>query len=93
MSKTGRKISGFFKAMILALVSFFVIFLFFPDVSEKLFGISLKSSPEITQKADEVVSDVKETTSNIVKETVQNTTENVLNSVLNNSNNTKDDTK
>jgi len=93
VSKTGRKISGFFKAMILAIVSFFVIFLFFSDVSEKLFGISIKGSPEITQKAVEVADTVRETTTNVVKETVQNTTESVVNSVLNSLDNTKDDTK
>ena len=68
MSKSGRKISGFFKAMLLAIVSFFVIFLFFSDISEKLFGTSIKGSPKIAQKAGEMLEDAKEAT-----EAVKNT--------------------
>ena len=41
-TKGTRKISGFLWAMAIAVVSFFVIFLFFPDVSYKFFGVSVK---------------------------------------------------
>lgn len=41
MSKGTRKITGFLWAMLLAVLSFFVIFIFFQDVSEKAFGVSM----------------------------------------------------
>jgi len=58
MSKSGRRISGFFKAMLLAVLGFFVIFLFFPDLSESLFGVSLRGTPELTEKVTEKVGEV-----------------------------------
>jgi predicted PurR-regulated permease PerM len=74
MSKSGRKISGFLKAMLLAIISFFVVFFFLPDTSEKLFGVSIKSSPEVSKKAEELVEDAKDTVSetvtNVVKDTI-----------------------
>ncbi len=73
MSKSGRKISGFFKAMLLAVISFFVVFFFLPDTSERLFGVSIKSSPEVTKKAEELVEDAKEAVSETVSEAVKDT--------------------
>jgi predicted PurR-regulated permease PerM len=74
MSKSGRKISGFLKAMLLAVVTFFVVFFFLPDTSERLFGVSIQSSPEVTKKAEELVEDAKDTVSetvtNVVKDTI-----------------------
>ncbi len=74
MSKSGRKISGFLKAMLLAVVTFFVVFFFLPDTSERLFGVSIKSSPEVSKKAEELVEDAKDTVSetvtNVVKDTI-----------------------
>ena len=74
MSKSGRKISGFLKAMLLAVVTFFVVFFFLPDTSERLFGVSNKSSPEVSKKAEELVEDAKDTVSetvtNVVKDTI-----------------------
>ena len=74
MSKSGRKISGFLKAMLLAVITFFVVFFFLPDTSERLFGVSIKSSPEVTKKAEELVEDAKDTVSetvtNVVKDTI-----------------------
>lgn len=60
MSKSGRKISGFFKAMLVAIVSFFIIYIFLPDTSERLFGVSIKSSPEVTQKVTQFVEESKD---------------------------------
>ncbi len=71
MSKSGRKISGFLKAMLLAIISFFVVFFFLPDTSEKLFGVSIKSSPEVTQKAEELVDEAKDKVSETVSDAVQ----------------------
>lgn len=60
MGKATRKLTGFLWALILAIVSFFVIFFFFPDVSHKFFGTSIrKSDVEDAKKAvEKTVSDV-----------------------------------
>lgn len=60
MAKGMRKITGFLWALILAVVSFFVIFLFFPDVSQKFFGVSLKKSDveKAKQTVEQTVTDV-----------------------------------
>lgn len=47
MAKTTRKITGFLWAMLLAVISFFIIFIFFPDVSNKFFGVSLKEPKKV----------------------------------------------
>ena len=73
MSKSGRKISGFLKAMVLAIISFFVVYFFLPETSEKLFGVSIKSSPEVTQKAEEVVEDAKDKVSEAITDAVKDT--------------------
>ena len=78
MSKSGRRISGFFKAMLLAVLGFFVIFLFFPDLSESLFGVSLRGTPELTEKVTEKVGEVAgsavDAATDVVKDVVQSTT-------------------
>ena len=60
MGKGTRKITGFLWALILAVVSFFVIFLFFPDVSNRFFGVSIRKSDvdKAKQTAAQTVSDV-----------------------------------
>lgn len=70
MSKAGRKISGFFTAMIIAVLSFFIVFFFFSDVSERVFGVSFKNSPELTQKASEAVDQAVEKVTDTVTEKV-----------------------
>lgn len=50
-----HKISGFFTAVILAIVSFFVLYLFFPEYSEKFLGTSIKSD----KKAQATVKETK----------------------------------
>ncbi len=37
------RFSGFLSALILAVGSFFVLFLFFPDLSDRFFGVSMKN--------------------------------------------------
>lgn len=59
--------------MLLAIISFFVIFFFLPDTSERLFGVSFKSSPEISQKAGELMEEVKDKASDAVSDVVQDT--------------------
>ena len=53
MGKATRKLTGFLWALIIAIVSFFVIFLFFPKVSDRFFGVSLSKSDK--DKAKEAV--------------------------------------
>jgi len=81
MTKGGRKISGFFKAMLLAVLSFFVLFLFFPDVSESLFGVSLRGTPElkekVTEKVEEMAGQATDAASDAMKNVVQTTTNKV----------------
>lgn len=71
MGKGARKFTGFLWAMIIAIVSFFIIFIFFPDVSNKFFGVSIKP---------EKVAEVVDTTFETVKDTV---TEKVTDAVTN----------
>lgn len=82
MSKSGRKISGFLKAMLLAIISFFVVFFFLPDTSEKLFGVSIKSSPEVTQKAEELVDEAIDKGSEIVSGVVTDAVQDKINKNL-----------
>ena len=53
MGKGTRRLTGFLWALIIAIVSFFVIFLFFPKVSDRFFGVSLSKSDK--DKAKEAV--------------------------------------
>jgi len=53
MGKGTRRLTGFLWALIIAIVSFFVIFLFFPKVSDRFFGVSLSKSDK--EKAKEAV--------------------------------------
>lgn len=72
MAKGIRKLSGFLWALILAIVSFFVIFLFFPDVSQKFFGVSLKKSDveKAKQTVEQTVTDVADKVENAVTDAV-----------------------
>ena len=92
MSKGSHKITGFLWALILAIVSFFVIFLFFPDVSYKFFGVSVKQpvgktvseaaekvADKVNESIDGAISDAAE---KIVDKTVE-TFDNALDSVSN----------
>jgi len=52
MGKGTRRLTGFLWAMIIAIVSFFVIFIFFPDVSHKFFGTAIRDSKKIGQAVE-----------------------------------------
>ncbi len=60
MGKATRKLSGFLWALILAVVSFFVIYFFFPDVSYRFFGVSIRKSDveKAKQAVEQTVTDV-----------------------------------
>lgn len=87
MSKSGRRISGFFKAMLLAVLSFFVVFLFFPDVSESLFGVSLRGNPElvdqVTRKAGDIAGSVVDTAVDTAKDLAKDATDVAVDAVSN----------
>ncbi len=82
MGKGARKIAGFLWALMIAVVSFFVIFIFFPDVSNRFFGVSVRGedvqrivkdigdtvSEKVTESVDKAVSQVSEAVSNAINE-------------------------
>ena len=53
IGKSAHRFTGFLWALLLAVVSFFVIFFFFPEVSYRFFGTSLRKSD--LEKAKEAV--------------------------------------
>ena len=70
------KVSGFITALILAVVSFLVVFFFFPKFSEKYLGISFgKNGSEITrtvrEKGKEVIDDVTDKVSDVVVDAIK----------------------
>lgn len=52
MGKGTRRLTGFLWAMIIAVVSFFVIFIFFPDVSYKFFGTAIRDPKKIGEAVE-----------------------------------------
>ena len=73
-TKGTRKITGFLWAMAIAVVSFFVIFLFFPDVSYKFFGVSIRQpvGKTISEATGKVVDAVTDTVTDAVSSVVNN---------------------
>ena len=73
-TKGTRKITGFLWAMAIAVISFFVIFLFFPDVSYKFFGVSVKQpvGKTVLEAADKMVNTVTDTVTDAVSSAVNN---------------------
>jgi hypothetical protein len=71
MGKGARKFTGFLWAMIIAIVSFFIIFIFFPDVSNKFFGVSIKPE-KVAEVVDTTVETVKDTVTEKVTDAVTN---------------------
>lgn len=69
MGKGSRKFMGFLWALIIAVVSFFVIFFFFPDVSYKFFGTAGRVNKEkVNQVVDEAVNTVEGAVTDAAKE-------------------------
>lgn len=61
-----HKVHGFLTAVVLSVVSFFVIFFFCPDLSDRALGVSFKNRKAVEQKAAEVSSAVEDTVNEII---------------------------
>ena len=70
MSKGTRKITGFLWAMLLAVLSFFVIFIFFQDVSVRAFGVSMKHPERIGQAISDAVKNTTDKVTGAVSDAV-----------------------
>ena len=72
MAKGKGKVSGFLTAVILAVVSFFVVFTFFPRFSEKYLGMSFgNKGAEISEAVkDKSASALDAMTDAVIKKTV-----------------------
>ncbi|MBO4717668.1 MAG: hypothetical protein J5599_07195 [Spirochaetales bacterium] len=69
MGKGSRKFMGFLWALIIAIVSFFVIFFFFPDVSLKFFGTAGRVNKEkVSQAVDNAVNTVGDAVTEAAKD-------------------------
>lgn len=64
-----HKVSGFLSAVVIAIVSFFVIYLFLPDFSTKYLGTSLKSDKAAQKTISSVEKETTETL-NTVKDRI-----------------------
>lgn len=62
-----HKITGFLSAIVIAIVSFFVIYLFIPEFSEKYLGTSLKSDryakKTVLEKSEDLIKEVSKESS------------------------------
>ncbi len=56
--------------MIIAIVSFFIIFIFFPDVSNKFFGVGIKDPEKVGQTITNAVDTVSDTVSDKVSDVI-----------------------
>ncbi len=65
MAKGARKITGFLWALLIAILSFFIIFIFFPDVSNRFFGVSIKGE-DVQNVVNEMTDSVKDKASQAV---------------------------
>lgn len=83
MSKLSRNLTSFLWAMIIAVVSFFIIFLFFPDTSNRFFGVSVKQpvGKTVTEVTENMVDQVGYTVNNAVSSAVTNAVSNAVSTV------------
>lgn len=81
MAKGIRKITSFLWAMLVAILSFFIIFIFFPDVSNKFFGVSIKGE-DVQKVVTEVTDSVKDKATQAITDTINDTVDQVVNQVV-----------
>ena len=83
MAKGVRRFTGFLWALLIAVLSFFIIFIFFPDVSSRFFGVSIRGEDvrrvvkdigdTVTDKVTDVVDKTVDAVSDAVADTVSDT--------------------
>ena len=88
MAKGARKLTGFLWALLIAVLSFFIIFIFFPDVSNRFFGVSVRgediervvkeAGDTITMKTGEVISSTVEKVTDVAVEAGKKTVSEAL---------------
>ncbi len=78
MSKGARKFTGFLWAMLLAVLSFFIIFIFFQDVSQRFFGVSIKNPKKLGETVSKAVTDAVSKTADKVNEAVTGAVDKVV---------------
>lgn len=71
MGKGTRRLTGFLWAMIIAVVSFFIIFIFFPDVSHKFFGTAIRDPKNIGEAVETGLENASEAISNAAETVVK----------------------
>ncbi len=81
MGKGSRKFTGFLWAMLIAMVSFFIIFIFFPDVSVKFFGVSMKDPQRVGQVVSETVQNVTDAAAEKVSDAMDTIVDKTLDSI------------
>ena len=88
MAKGARKLTGFLWALLIAILSFFIIFIFFPDVSNRFFGVSVRgediervvkeAGDTITMKTGEVITSTVEKMTDVAAEAGKKTVSEAL---------------
>ncbi len=77
MAKGVRKLTGFLWALLIAVLSFFIIFIFFPEASNRFFGVSVKGE-DVKRIVKEVGDTVTEKVSNAVDKTIDKVSDTVV---------------
>ena len=80
MGKGARKLTGFLWALLIAILSFFIIFVFFPDVSNRFFGVSIKGE-DVQRVVKEIGDTVNEKVSDAVDKAVDRVSDTVVDAV------------
>ena len=74
MAKGARKLTGFLWALLIAVLSFFIIFIFFPDVSNRFFGVSVRGE-DIERVVKEAGDTITMKTGEVITSTVEKMTD------------------
>ena len=74
MAKGARKLTGFLWALLIAILSFFIIFIFFPDVSNRFFGVSVRGE-DIERVVKEAGDTITMKTGEVITSTVEKMTD------------------
>ncbi|MFC2821486.1 MAG: hypothetical protein ACTTJW_01470 [Sphaerochaeta sp.] len=81
MAKIFHRFTGFLWAILIAIISFFIIFIFFPDVSNKFFGVSLKEPKKLVQSIESGIDSAKDTITEKVPQAAEKVVEGVIDKI------------